>query len=191
MYNVLKKLKEVITLMPNNINNISFNKAESKDENASVWLVALIKFGQKLGLFELFKGFKIKMKKRDYTVYQKLMVIVISIAIGCKTTKAINEDLKGEKLVLNMFDMDKCPDQSQINEVLRRFDEDSIKQLKEIHHKQFMENSKTLETEEEVVVDCDQTGLIANGQSFELRSEERRVGKECNGQCRSRWSPYH
>ena len=24
-----------------------------------------------------------------------------------------------------------------------------------------------------------------------VRSEERRVGKECNGQCRSRWSPYH
>ena len=24
-----------------------------------------------------------------------------------------------------------------------------------------------------------------------LRSEERRVGKECGYQCRSRWSPYH
>ena len=24
-----------------------------------------------------------------------------------------------------------------------------------------------------------------------LRSEERRVGKECLTQCRSRWSPYH
>ena len=24
-----------------------------------------------------------------------------------------------------------------------------------------------------------------------LRSEERRVGKECQGLCRSRWSPYH
>ena len=23
------------------------------------------------------------------------------------------------------------------------------------------------------------------------RSEERRVGKECNLSCRSRWSPYH
>ena len=23
------------------------------------------------------------------------------------------------------------------------------------------------------------------------RSEERRVGKECPGRCRSRWSPYH
>ena len=25
----------------------------------------------------------------------------------------------------------------------------------------------------------------------ELRSEERRVGKECTVLCRSRWSPYH
>ena len=25
----------------------------------------------------------------------------------------------------------------------------------------------------------------------QLRSEERRVGKECLTQCRSRWSPYH
>ena len=24
-----------------------------------------------------------------------------------------------------------------------------------------------------------------------LRSEERRVGKECTSWCRSRWSPYH
>src|SRR3546814_15835748 len=26
---------------------------------------------------------------------------------------------------------------------------------------------------------------------LELRSEERRVGKECVSMCRSRWSPYH
>ena len=25
----------------------------------------------------------------------------------------------------------------------------------------------------------------------EMRSEERRVGKECPTECRSRWSPYH
>ena len=27
--------------------------------------------------------------------------------------------------------------------------------------------------------------------SFKVRSEERRVGKECSFRCRSRWSPYH
>ena len=29
------------------------------------------------------------------------------------------------------------------------------------------------------------------GEIDEPRSEERRVGKECLTQCRSRWSPYH
>ena len=30
-------------------------------------------------------------------------------------------------------------------------------------------------------------GCLANGEGIDIRSEERRVGKEC----RSRWSPYH
>ena len=34
---------------------------------------------------------------------------------------------------------------------------------------------------------------IARAGSYQavLRSEERRVGKECASMCRSRWSPYH
>src|SRR3546814_1425872 len=31
----------------------------------------------------------------------------------------------------------------------------------------------------------------AAGELGQLRSEERRVGKECVSTCRSRWSPYH
>ena len=27
--------------------------------------------------------------------------------------------------------------------------------------------------------------------NLQMRSEERRVGKECASMCRSRWSPYH
>src|SRR3546814_965651 len=34
------------------------------------------------------------------------------------------------------------------------------------------------------------TGLL-DGFLDRLRSEERRVGKECVSTCRSRWSPYH
>ena len=37
--------------------------------------------------------------------------------------------------------------------------------------------------------------VLAPGRQKEIaeveRSEERRVGKECSKQCRSRWSPYH
>ena len=34
-------------------------------------------------------------------------------------------------------------------------------------------------------------GLSATGSDADRRSEERRVGKECEVPCRSRWSPYH
>ena len=34
-------------------------------------------------------------------------------------------------------------------------------------------------------------GFMAMGALGLARSEERRVGKECESECRSRWSPYH
>ena len=34
-------------------------------------------------------------------------------------------------------------------------------------------------------------GSLADCVKLTLRSEERRVGKECLSVCRSRWSPYH
>ena len=36
-----------------------------------------------------------------------------------------------------------------------------------------------------------QAAMQAAFQAKGKRSEERRVGKECTEQCRSRWSPYH
>src|SRR3546814_15400834 len=51
-----------------------------------------------------------------------------------------------------------------------------------------------------IVEDCMQAyrdgghdGLIGlgGGSAIDIRSEERRVGKECVSTCSSRWSPYH
>src|SRR3546814_2170256 len=33
--------------------------------------------------------------------------------------------------------------------------------------------------------------VLAHPHGCDIRSEERRVGKECVSTCRSRWSPYH
>ena len=35
------------------------------------------------------------------------------------------------------------------------------------------------------------TDPVIRKELCDLRSEERRVGKECASMCRSRWSPYH
>jgi aminopeptidase YwaD len=46
-------------------------------------------------------------------------------------------------------------------------------------------------TEEEGTRLLPRVGSVARVRSSSKRSEERRVGKECNNRCRSRWSPYH
>src|SRR3546814_14203755 len=38
---------------------------------------------------------------------------------------------------------------------------------------------------------AEKRGLTPLGRYVGMRSEERRVGKECVSTCRSRWSPYH
>ena len=43
----------------------------------------------------------------------------------------------------------------------------------------------------EPIVNQEVEKRIAERMPSEERSEERRVGKECLTQCRSRWSPYH
>ena len=49
-----------------------------------------------------------------------------------------------------------------------------------------------LNHEERILIDIEQIAAITpSSEREDLRSEERRVGKECTSWCRSRWSPYH
>lgn len=150
------------------MNNFTFTNDNCKEETTSTWLISVMQFGLKSSIFKPFESFKLKMKQVKYSIYQKLIITMMSIVIGCETTKDINEKLGVEKLALNMFGLDTVPDQSQINELIRRFDQDSINQLQTIHHNLFMQNSNSAHSPERVVVDIDQTGLIANGKSFQL-----------------------
>src|SRR3546814_13888823 len=43
----------------------------------------------------------------------------------------------------------------------------------------------------EAVLLVHEMAVVVPGAAHLLRSEERRVGKECVSTCRSRWSPYH
>src|SRR3546814_12593944 len=46
-------------------------------------------------------------------------------------------------------------------------------------------------TDQDVIVQPIEDALWIELGVFRVRSEERRVGKECVSTCRSRWSPYH
>lgn len=153
------------------MNKITFSQNDCKEETTSIWLISVMQYGLKLQFFKPLEDFKLKMKEVRFSVYQKLITIIMSIVIGCEFMKDINEKLGTEKLSANLFNMQAFPDQSQINKVLNRFDLDSISQFENIHHKLFIENSSSVFNEETVIVDFDQSGLIANGKSYELTAK--------------------
>ncbi len=62
----------------------------------------------------------------------------------------------------------KTLDQSQINILLIRMDNDSMKQFKDIHYKILIDNSSSITSTKMIVVDIDQLGLIANGKTYGL-----------------------
>jgi hypothetical protein len=147
--------------------SITFTTGEFKLEKTSAWLVAFTKIAGKLDVFNMLDQVKVKMKEVNYTVRQKMVTIVLSIAAGCEYTSDINHKLVPDTVVAEMVGMPRFPDQSQINELLRRSTVQNVEQLKNIHHALFMQNAKCLSTIENVVVDMDMSGLIANGKKYE------------------------
>lgn len=150
------------------MNRITISKSDCKQETTSAWLASILQFCIDVGFLASFKGFTIKMKEVNYEIYQKLLTVMASIMMGCESTKDINEVLGPEKLAANMLDMDRFPDQSQINTFLTRMDSDSVSQLKDIHHELFMKYSHSLSSLDDVVVDIDQSGLVANSKTYEF-----------------------
>lgn len=161
--------------------SISFSTGEFKVEKTSAWLASFLKFAEQISGFEPLKLVQVKMKEIKYTVQQKLVTLICSIAIGCAYTSDVNDKLVPDTVAPRMLDMLRFPDQSQLNVLLKKFTEGNIQQFKEVHHQLFQENSQSLNTFETVVIDVDQSGLLANGKKFECAAKgyfPRKRGKQ-------------
>jgi hypothetical protein len=86
------------------------------------------------------------MKEIKYTVQQKLITLICSIAMGCAYTSDVNDKLVQDTVAPRKLDMLRFPDQSQLNILLRELTEVNIQQFKEIHHQLFQENSQSMNT---------------------------------------------
>lgn len=147
---------------------ITYKPEKIKSEKTNLWLTTVIDYMISSKTTDLFNNVNVKMKQVNYSIKQKLLTIIASIIIGCEYTKDINNELSSEKTVAGLMGMKRFPDQSQINILIRRFDSNNIKELKDIHIEILKQNSLSYSLEESVVIDVDQSGLIANGKTYEL-----------------------
>lgn len=148
--------------------NISYILGKVKNKKTSSWLVSVIQYLKYNDYINLLEIINVKMKEVKYTTIQKLVTIVCSILIDCEYTKDINTKLIPDTVAASLLEMETFPEQSQINILLRRFSDENIDELKEVHNKIFKQDSLSISEAGDIVVDIDQSGLIANGKTYEL-----------------------
>lgn len=149
--------------------NITYAAAEKQEEETvSVLLMAVLEYAHDTILYRGLDEVKVAMKTVRYSPLNKAQTIIASLVMGCKHTKDINEVLPREVAAANYLGMNQFPEQSQINRYLTRFSEENVSQLRQAHNQVFMEQSQARRVVGRVVVDIDQCGLVANGQTYEF-----------------------
>ena len=100
--------------------------------------------------------------------------------------KVVEEEAEVEEKELDADD--EAPEVISLEEADDDAKGDDIPEIEDEEDVDLGEDDADTFLEEEEEEDDDVADIIGVGED---RSEERRVGKECDALCRSRWSPYH
>ncbi len=147
---------------------ITYESAEAQDETVSALLMMFLEYGKEIGLFVLLSSLvQVKMKTVVYGVLNKAQTVIVSVVMGCRHMKAINEVLAEEIVAANYLGMARFPDQSQINRYLARFSEGNGAELGAVHQQLFVKQSRARQAVGRLVVDIDQCGLVVTGKTDE------------------------
>ena len=154
------------------MHTIAFEDGGEQEETVSAFLMLVLEFGTEIGVFGvcglLDRLLHVAMKTVRYCPLYKAQTIIASIVMGCAHTKAINETLGAEVIAANYLGMHRFPDQSQINRYLTRFTAANVGELGAVHAHVLRQHSRVRRDRGLRVVDIDQCGLVAAGQTYEF-----------------------
>ena len=94
-------------------------------------LAALLAHYQQNQVFNPFDEVDIMMKSRDFTPYDKLQQVVVSILAGCQTLFEVNQKLKSERWLAQAGGWSRFVDQSGLSRVLDALTLMNIEQLRQ------------------------------------------------------------
>lgn len=163
----MPKLKKPLKKLGNK--KIKFQSTDKFDNIInSGFLVPIVKVAQETGIFDLLSQVKVKMRNSPvYTQLNKFQTLIASICVGCEHIKDINSKLVPDVQAASLFNMERFPDQSQINIFLRRSEKKHVKQIQKIQ-KTLLKKYSNCHNEKAVTVDVDTTFALVVGKTYEL-----------------------
>lgn len=96
-------------------------------------LAALLAHYQQNQVFKPLSKVRLVMKSRDFTPYDKLEQVVVSILAGCRTLSEVNQKLRQEQLLARVGGWIRFVDQSGLSRTLDALTLMNIDQLRQAH----------------------------------------------------------
>ena len=154
------------------MDTIAFEDGGEQEPTVSAFLMVVLEYGMEIGVLGLHglldKLLHVAMKTVRYSPLDKAQTIIASLVLGCAHTKAINATLGEERAAAHYLGRERWPDQSQINRYLTRFTAANVEELGTVHEQMLRQQSRARRAVGLLVVDLDQCGLVANGQTYEF-----------------------
>jgi hypothetical protein len=157
--------------MQNTTSSIEYTLDHTTDYTDSAFLVAALQWAGDNAVWAPFKHLlDVDMKTVHYSPLHKIQTLLASIFVGCQYGKDINSRLVPDRVAASLLGLERFPDQSQCNILLRRLDAANISQLEAVHaeHLRRYEDFPDAHWRGYLLVDIDQCGIVADGKSYEL-----------------------
>ncbi len=152
---------------------VAFEDGGEQEVTVSPFLMLVLEQGMEIGVLGVYglldRLLRVAMKTVRHSPLDKAQTIIASLVLGCAHTEAINDTLGEEEAAANYLGKERWPDQSQINRYLTRFTAANVDERGAVHEQALRQESRARRTGGLLVVDIDQCGLVATGQTDEFQ----------------------
>ncbi|MDQ5852955.1 MAG: transposase [Chloroflexota bacterium] len=134
----------------------------------NAFLLAMIAFAQRIGALPLLEAVHVPMKEVVHSVQEKIVTLLLSYTLGCRSSHAIETHLRPEVLAAEVLGIDAFADHSSFSRFYQRIDPAAIEALRTVVQRLHEAHGLARHLAGNILVDFDATGLIVTGEQFEL-----------------------
>lgn len=132
------------------------------------FLLAMTAFAQRIGAIPLLAEVQVPMKEVMHSVHEKIVTLLLSYTLGCRSSHAIESALRPETLAADLLGIAAFADHSSFSRFYQRIDPSAIEDLRTVVQQLYTAHGLASHLDGIVLVDLDATGLVVTGEQFEL-----------------------
>src|SRR5919202_3119148 len=150
------------------LEDVTLDYQDTTKYATNAFLLAIIAFAQRIGALPLLHQVQVPMKEVTHSVHEKIVTLLLSYTLGCRSSHAIETHLRPEALAAELLGIDAFADHSSFSRFYQRIDPAAIEDLRHVVQVLHAAHGLARHLDGIILVDLDATGLIVSGEQFEL-----------------------